>query len=432
MMIQDNDASSINLTARETCRICGSQHLAPLLDLGDQCISGLFATPGGEPPVTQALPLQLVRCDKTSDENACGLVQLRHSVPGSLLYRSYWYRSGINQTMTRNLHEIAGQASAIARPAPDDLLLDIGCNDGTLLDGYGKDFKLVGVDPSDVTRYAVAKGYDVINDFFSADALNGRYPDARAKIITSIAMFYDLEDPGAFVADIGLTLAEGGVWVMELAYLPTMLENNAFDTICHEHLEYYSFSVLERLLRDHGLEPVRIELNEVNGGSIRLFATHLGTIEVGPEDQREMDALREREGELALDRPEGYDAFAEGTQRVKRRVRELIQEINDRGETVHVYGASTKGNTILQFCDLDASLLPYAADRNPDKWGSRTIRTGIPIISEDDSRAMKPDYYLALPWHFLDEFLDREREFLERGGKFIVPLPDVRLVGADG
>jgi NDP-4-keto-2,6-dideoxyhexose 3-C-methyltransferase len=400
-----------------------------VLSLGDQRIAGAFAEPGGDQPVQRAIPLELVRCDMTQDQDACGLIQTRHTVPGSILYHSYWYRSGVNRTMTENLHAIAQAAEAIAGLTPGDLVIDIGCNDGTLLDGYATaGLRHLGFDPSDVTRYAIEKGYEVVRDFYTYEQLRARYPDRKAKVVTSIAMFYDLEDPRAFVADVASALAEDGLWVMELHYLPTMLEMNAFDAIVHEHLEYYSLAVIERLVTEAGLEIVRGETNDVNGGSIRLFIGRAGKRTISADDDRALQRLRIREFELELDAPAPYERFRTGAERVRDELTDLCRRLVADGKTIHVYGASTKGNTILQYAGIDASVIPYAADRNPDKWGSETIATRIPIVSEEDSRAMQPDYYLALPWHFLDEFLEREQAFLDRGGRFIVPLPEVRIL----
>jgi hypothetical protein len=422
-----------SLRTRTTCRICGSRELAPVLDLGEQCIAGAFAEPGGEQPVQRAIPLQLVRCDMTRDQDACGLVQIRHTVPGSILYHSYWYRSGVNRTMTENLYGIARAAQDLASLQAGDLVVDIGCNDGTLLDGYtAEHVRFLGFDPSDVSRYAVEKGYDVVRDFFSAEGLQRRHPDQRAKVITSIAMFYDLEDPRAFVRDVSASLAEDGVWVMELHYLLSMLEANSFDAIVHEHLEYYSLAVLERLFAEAGLQVVRAELNDMNGGSIRLFISHAGRRQPSAEDVTQLQRLRLREFEVGLDSPAPYEGFAERCLAVRDELQALCRSVTSDGKRIHAYGASTKGNTILQFAGLDRSMVEYAADRNPDKWGSETIRTGIPIISEEESRSMRPDYYLVLPWHFLDEFVQREQAYLNDGGKFIVPLPEVRVIAADG
>jgi hypothetical protein len=400
-----------------------------VLSLGDQCIAGAFASPDGGEPVQRPIPLELVRCDMTRDQHACGLIQTRHTVPGTILYSNYWYRSGVNRTMTENLHSIARSAEALVGLQPGDLVLDIGCNDGTLLDGYTVEgLRPVGFDPSDVARYAVEKGYEVIRDFYSYARLKERHPDRKARVITSIAMFYDLEDPNAFVEDVAEALSEDGVWAMELHYLPSMLERNAFDAIVHEHLEYYSLAVIERLISQAGLETIRAEVNDINGGSIRLFFAPAGRIQISDDDRRFLQDLRIREFELALDSPAPYERFRNGAEKIRDDLHELCHRLKREGRTIHVYGASTKGNTILQYAELDSSVIPYAADRNPDKWGSKTIRTDIPIISEEESRAMKPDYYLVLPWHFLEEFLEREDEYLSAGGKFIVPLPEVRII----
>jgi C-methyltransferase C-terminal domain/Methyltransferase domain/Putative zinc binding domain len=407
--------------------------LTPVLSLGDQYIAGAFASPGGEQPVSRRIPLELVRCDMSRNEEGCGLIQLRHTVPGAILYHSYWYRSGVNQTMTRNLHEIASRAEALVELRPGDLVVDIGCNDGTLLDGYGaSDLRRLGFDPSDVARYAEAKGYDVVRDFFSYEGLRTRYADQKARVITSIAMFYDLEYPSQFVADVAGALADDGVWVMELHYLATMLETGQFDAIVHEHLEYYSLAVIERLLAEAGLVVVKAELNDVNGGSVRLFIRRSHRYRAEGEEAAHLQRLRIREFEMALDAATPYEHFATAAETVRDELAAMCRRVVEEGKTIHVYGASTKGNTILQYAGIDSSLVPYAADRNPDKHGSETIGTGIPIISEEQSREMKPDYYLVLPWHFLDEFLERERDFLDRGGRFIVPMPNVRIVPEQG
>jgi hypothetical protein len=303
-------APRTSLITRVTCRVCGCRYLAPVLSLGDHRIAGAFADPKGGEPVRRAIPLELVRCDMTQDQEACGLIQTRHTVPGSILYSSYWYRSGVNRTMTENLHGIARGIESIVTLEPGDLVVDIGCNDGTLFDGYqAEGLRYIGFDPSDIGQYAVEKGYEVVHDFYSAEALRRRRPDQKAKAITSIAMFYDLENPRAAVADVAEALAEGGIWVMELHYLPAMLEANAFDAIVHEHLEYYSLAVLERMVGEAGLEVVSAELNDINGGSVRLFIGHQGAREQTPEQAEALQRLRVNEFELALDSPEPYEAF---------------------------------------------------------------------------------------------------------------------------
>src|SRR5665213_143026 len=417
------------LVTRNYCRICASKALTPVLSLGDQYIAGAFADPKGTPPVQRRIPLDLVRCDPSLDQNACGLVQLKHSVPPNILYRSYWYRSGINQTMRDNLAGIARQAEATVELQPGDLVIDIGCNDGTLLKSYkSPGLRLLGFDPAtNIIEYARAQGIPVVNDFFSAANLRTVYADEKPKVITSIAMFYDLENPHSFVQDIKSILHERGIWILELSYLPTMLEMNSFDTICHEHLEYYGLAPMERLLAEHDLQVIDVNLNDMNGGSFRVVAGHAGKVRPTDEGRARVQDLRLKEFELALDSDAPFAVYRDKIQKIKKDLQAFLKKAKKEGKLVHGYGASTKGNTILQYCDVTPDLVPAVADRNKDKWGSQTIGTNIPIISEEESRKQKPAYYLVLPWHFITEMKKREGEFLKRGGKFVLPMPEVHL-----
>lgn len=418
------------MVTRSTCRICGSKALKPVVSLGDQFISGAFAKPDGAPPMKRRVPLDLVRCDPASDEHACGLVQLRHSVPPKVLYQSYWYRSGVNQTMRDNLAGIARVAEEIAGLKAGDLVVDIGCNDGTLLKSYRTEgIRRLGIDPSNVVEHARAAGLEVVNDFFTAAALRSAVPEQKPKVITSIAMFYDLENPHLFVGDIKDALHEEGIWVLELSYLPLMLEMNSFDTICHEHLEYYSLAPMERLFAEHGLEVIDVTLNDINGGSFRIAVSHAGKVKPSPEAHARMQQLRLKEFDLALDTDAPYKVFRNNIKKIRADLVTFLKKAKAQKKVVHGYGASTKGNTTLQYCGITPGLVSAIADRNPDKWGSSTIGTDIPIISEEESRKRKPDYYLVLPWHFIEEFKKREQDFLGRGGKFVLPMPEVHLVG---
>ena len=426
-------APRTSLTTRTTCRICGCPHLAPVLSLGDQRIAGAFADPGGDQPVERAIPLELVRCDMTRDQEACGLIQTKHTVPGSILYSSYWYRSGVNRTMTENLHGIARGVEAIVPLESGDLVVDIGCNDGTLLDGYqAEGLRYLGFDPSDVARYAIAKGYDVVNDFYSAQALQQRRPDQKAKAITSIAMFYDLEHPRTFVADVAEALAERGIWVIELHYLPMMLEANAFDAIVHEHLEYYSLAVIERLVGEEGLEVVSAELNDMNGGSIRLFIGHAGQHERTPE-QLEALTRAARQGVRAGARLARALRGVPARRRAgpRRAASRCASKLHGEGKKIHVYGASTKGNTILQYAGIDSSLHRGGGRPQPGQ-----VRLG-------DDRHEDPDHQRGgLAGDEARTTTSRcrgtsstssssaSRSSSQRGGQFIVPLPEVRVVGA--
>jgi hypothetical protein len=270
---------------------------------------------------------------------------------------------------------------------------------------------------------------EVVNDFFSATAVRLAASEQKPKVITSIAMFYDLEYPNTFVGDIKAVLHERGLWVLELSYLPTMLEMNSFDTICHEHLEYYSLATLERLLAEHQLEVVDVTLNDMNGGSFRISVGHAGKVTPSPEAQARVQDLRLREFELGLDTDIPYAAFRNNIKKIRKDLLAFLKKAKAQKKRVHGYGASTKGNSILQYCGITADLVTAIADRNERKWGADTIGTHIPIISEAESRKQKPDYYLVLPWHFIEEFKQREREFLARGGQFVLPMPKLRMVG---
>jgi 2-polyprenyl-3-methyl-5-hydroxy-6-metoxy-1,4-benzoquinol methylase len=416
------------LITRQTCRSCGSSALTPVISLGDQILAGNFGFSQELPPVLRKIPLDLVRCDQERDEHACGLVQLRHTVPGDLMYSSYGYRSGINNTMREHLSGLAQELERRVDLSAGDMVIDIGANDGTLLTSYRtQGFTGVGFEPSIVQPESLPSHIKYIKDYFTAAPFTSRFPDKKAKIITSIAMFYDLEDPNAFVADIARLLHRDGLWVLEVAYLPRTLERNSFDTICHEHLEYYSLSSLDSLLRRHGLMVADVGENDINGGTIRVYACHQG----GRFSERAEDArmrvyhMQRCEFDMKIDTAEPYAAFASRVAQIRTELPNLLRNLRAQGKIVYGYGASTKGNVILQYCGIGPDLVRGIADRNPAKWGQVTPGTGIPIISEDEMRAARPDHLLVLPWFFMREFLARETDFVWRGGKFIVPVPAV-------
>lgn len=417
------------MKTRITCRVCDGS-LDPVLSLGELYASD-FPLPGEDDGIKA--PLELVICRR------CKLLQLKHTVPAEELYRNYWYRSGTNKTMRDALADIANKAEALIHLKAGDTVLDIGCNDGTLLDSYktGGIYK-VGFDPAENLATLSRKVADkVIVDFFNAEGFNGA-TDLRGRlpqIVTSIAMFYDLEDPQRFVSDIKSVMDPNGLWVVQMNYLPLMLKQNAFDNICHEHLEYYSLQSFAYLLKLQDMEVVDVELNDVNGGSFRAYIRNQGADEecFGDETYRGLAAervrmLREHEIKIGLDDKETYAEFAMWVSRIKQDVTRFIKEQVQGGKKVYVYGASTKGNTLLQYFGLDASLIGAAAERNPDKWGRVTVGTHIPIISEEEARSAKPDYFLVLPWHFIEEFKQRERDFVRSGGRFILPAPHFTLI----
>ena len=419
----------MHLTHRKTCRACGSSALTPVINLGEQYLQGSFVKPGKAEPPTRRIPTSLVRCDPMRHERACGLLQMEYTVPPEVLYSAYWYRSGTNETMRSHLRGIAERASALAdRPAAR--VLDIGCNDGTLLRAYPPGFVRFGIDPSDVAA-EVGGEITVVQDLFPSAELVERAGNEPFDIVTAIAMFYDLEDPVAFSRAIKAVLAPEGVWIFEMSYMPMMLEMTSYDTICHEHLEYYSLATVEHILRQSGLKVFLAELNSINGGSLRCFATHQENFRFRrPEFQQTIASLRQREFDMALDTDRPYKNFQDRINVHRETLNALLRKLKREGKRIHIYGASTKGNTILQWCGIDHRLVDFAAERNPDKYGALTLGTEIPIISEEESRAMNPDYYLVLPWHFRDEFLQREQAMLRRGTGMIFPLPNVEVVRA--
>jgi SAM-dependent methyltransferase len=331
--------------------------------------------------------------------------------------------------MRDHLKGIASSAmDFVGREKTKVRVLDIGCNDGTLLQNYPKGFIKFGVDPSDIAQ-EISGDITVVQDVFPSAELSKLIHGDRFDIVTSIAMFYDLEDPVSFVRELKAILSEQGIWIFEMSYMPAMLEMNSYDTICHEHLEYYSFAVIENLLKRCDFKVVKVEFNEINGGSIRCYATHMSNFAFkNRDDHRTLRQVRQREFDLALDTDKPYKNFQERINKHREELSSLLKNLKREGKKIHIYGASTKGNTILQWCGIDNTLIECAADRNPEKDGARTIGTDIPIVSEEKSRAMKPDYYLVLPWHFRDEFLEREKAILNDGVGFIFPLPTIEMV----
>lgn len=421
----------MHLVFRKSCRVCGSKALTPVINLGDQYLQGSFLKPGKEIPPMRKIPLSLVRCDPTKDEKACGLLQMEHTVPPEVLYSAYWYRSGTNKTMKDHLQGIVEDAVSILDKSSGSVL-DIGCNDGTLLGYYPKNFNRYGVDPSDVAQEVDKKMATVIQDMFPSNELLNCVQDTKMDIITSIAMFYDLEDPIAFAQGIKHILAPEGIWIFEMSYMPMMLKMTSYDTICHEHLEFYSLAVIENILTQSGMKVFNVTLNDINGGSLRCYATHVTNFKYKNEKNiQNIRVMHQDEFDLELDTDKPYKNFQDRINVHREELITLLKKLKTEGKKIHIYGASTKGNTILQWCGIDNRIIDCAAERNPDKYGASTLGTNIPIVSEAESRASNPDYYLVLPWHFKDEFIEREREILERGTKLIFPLPKIEIVSRE-
>jgi NDP-4-keto-2,6-dideoxyhexose 3-C-methyltransferase len=401
-----------------TCRVCGSRDLVPILSLGDQALTGVFPRRADEPITTG--PLELVKC-----HDGCGLLQLRHSFDlGEMYGQNYGYRSGLNRSMVQHLTAKVDSIRKRIELRPGDLIVDIGSNDGTLLRAYPADLRLVGIDPTGEKFKSYYPAHiTLIPKFFSAGVVSG-----RARVVTSIAMFYDLESPLEFMVQVRDVLADDGIWVFEQSYMPTMLDVNAYDTICHEHLEYYGLRQIKWMTDRAGLKIIDVELNAINGGSFSVTVAKTGA--PYPEATAAIDAIMIAEQEEQLDTPAPYEAFRRRVFAHREELLAFLGRTRAAGKTVLGYGASTKGNVILQFCKLTAADIPCIAEVNSDKFGCITPGTHIPIVSEADAKARKPDYFMVLPWHFEDNIVEREASYLAGGGKLFFPLPALHTVPA--
>lgn len=404
------------------CRLCRSSHLELSLELGEQCLTGVFPRQGQKHP--ERGPLTLLRC------LGCGLVQLRHSYdPAEMYGENYGYRSGLNRSMVEHLRARVESLRKVVTLRPNDIVVDIGSNDGTTLGFYpAHEMQLVGFDPSAAQFRQYYRGdIRVVTEFFSADRFRAeRGPNAKARLVTSIAMFYDLEDPLAFAEGVASILADDGVWHFEQSYLPLMLKTNAYDTVCHEHLEYYAVRQIHWLAERAGLKIIDLSTNDVNGGSFAITVAK-PSAPYPACDTLTNEYLR-NETALGLERAATYAAFRDRVLRHRDELLDMLSRINDRGQVVCGYGASTKGNVILQFCGLDARLIPCIAEVNERKFGCVTPGSNIPIVPEADVRARKPDYLLVLPWHFKSNLVQREADYLKRGGTMLFPLPVIEEI----
>jgi hypothetical protein len=405
----------------KNCRSCNSDNIKIVFDLGNQVSSGAFRSENLNDIMSG--PLTLVKCGD------CDLVQLKHSYPLNEMYNEgYGYRSGATDYMQQHLKKIIEFATKNVVLNKKDTVLDIGCNDGTLLGSYeeGK-YNLVGIDPVAI-KYLDSYHQDtkVVTDFFTKENYFS-VTSEKAKIVSSISMFYDLENPVSFAQEVASVLETDGVWVFEQSYLPAMLRQNSYDTICHEHLEYYSLSALEYILNQAGMTLVDASQNEVNGGSVRLAAVHKNSL-LASKISPEAIWLIEQEKNHDIHSNNSFVIFQENVNRQKIDLINLLKELKRKGKSVIGYGASTKGNVILQHCGITSELLPYIGDITSFKDGTFTPGTKIPIISMDKARSLNPDYFLVLPWAFRNDILLREKETIQNGIKFIFPLPFVEIV----
>lgn len=399
------------------CRACNSTKLKNVLSLGTQYLSD-FTLSNKKP---EKYPLNLILCGN------CSLLQLKHNVPQSSLYTErYGYKSGINNTMRKELKEIVDKTlNKLKIKIEKNVVVDIGANDGTLLSFYPNRVVKVGIEPiKKFAKECKLKADTVISDFFNYRAYVKKMKTKKAHIITAISCFYDMEEPNVFLSDVGKILHKDGILVIQQNYLIGMLNQNAFDNIVHEHLEYYSLLSLENLLRKHNLEVFDVEESGINGGSFRTYISNIGKKKI----TKSVIDMRVKEGKMNLKNKKIYMNFAHRVKNNKNELYKYILKLAKNDKKIFVYGASTRGNTLLQYYGLGNRLIKAAVERNSEKWGKKIASVGIPIISEEQARKKKPDYMLVLPWFFKEEFLKREKDYLRSGGHFIFPLPELEVI----
>lgn len=401
-----------------------------LFSLGDLYVSDFLKD--GELPRGGKIEMKMML-----EENGC--VRLEKSAPLDTMYGKYWYRSGINNTMKKELKSIVDSILSLIKLKENDLWVDIACNDGTLLSYVPKEYIRIGIDPVDDSYKLESEKHSnlIIQDYFTYDSFKKcEFGNLKAKVITTIAMFYDLENPKKFVDDVYKILDDNGLWVLQLSYTPLMLNQLAFDNICHEHMYYYSLFNIKRIFEECGINIVNVELNDINGGSFRIYCmkdvANIDRFSTQPNRDVcnfRINSLLEYEKKLNLDSVETWMKFFQKINELKEKTISFIKEEKLKGKSIWAYGASTKGNTLLQYFGLDNSLIDGIAERSIYKFGLKTVGTNIPIYSEDEMRRHNPDYLLVLPWHFINEFVERESEYLKNGGKFIVPCPKFKIIG---
>lgn len=385
------------------CRVCGNENLVEVLDLGEQTLTGVFPSEKNQ-KITSG-PLKLVKCH---GDNACHLLQLQHSYDLSEMYGdNYGYRSGLNDSMVRHLERKVNEILSRVSLLSGDLVIDIGSNDGTTLGFYPQgDCDLVGIDPTGGKFSAFYKEHvQLIPDFFTADKLREIFGDRKVKVVTSFSMFYDLPDPVKFASDIASVLSEDGIWVLEQSYMPEMMLQDSYDTVCHEHLEYYGLSQIQWIVDKVGLKILDIEFNDINGGSFSVVAA-LKNSKLTAKTEKIGSILKQEEIFKELG---PYQEFAVRVANSKAELRRKLLEIKASGKTVYGMGASTKGNVVLQYCGITTDLLPKIGEVNKDKYGVYTPGSLIEIVSEDEVLEENPDYVLVFPWHFKHFFENSEK-----------------------
>lgn len=401
-----------------SCRICKNEDLVDIINLEEQIITSRFPNYGDYS--TPKTPIVLCLCKE------CSLVQLRHSTNCSELYEhEYGYRSGISNTMREHLKLYKEEIESIVELKQGDYIIDIGSNDSTMLQYYDSNYKRIGVDPTGKQFKKYYGDVDLISNYFTLDNVRNIYGNIKCKVISSISMFYDLPSPIKFARDIYELLDNDGIWTCEQSYLLTMLKKNSIDTICHEHLEYYSLTAIKYIADAVNLKIIDVKFNDCNGGSFRIYFAKKKSLKYN-ENIDLINKILEEENKMGIKNEDLYFDFVKNCNYEVDKLKLLIKSINENKRKIYIYGASTKGNCLLQYADIKSKDIKYAVERNPNKIGKMTS-TGIEIISEETMRENQPEYLLVLPWHFKEEIIKRENDYLERGGNLVFPFPNLEI-----
>tara|TARA_Y100000590_G_scaffold470031_1_gene661493 strand:- start:2137 stop:3438 length:1302 start_codon:yes stop_codon:yes gene_type:complete len=423
-----------NISYLKKCKICENNKLKEVVKLEEQYISATFVKSNKNNRLAKIKThLTLVLCDSSENKNNCGLLQLLEITNPDLLYKQYFYRSATSDTMRADLKDVVKQSMNIARPSKKEVIVDIGSNDCTLLNFYGKEFTLVGFEPAQNIKY-IDKGnnINIFSNYFNAKDYNKKFKK-KAKIITSCAMFYDLEKPKKFVKDIEEILDDDGVWCCQISYVLSMLKFNNFYDICHEHLSYYSIDSFEHLLKDLNLKCFYAETNNVNGGSIRLFVCKKNSKKYNKEEYvNKLLKLKREEEKYDLKNPQTFINFQKNITEIKNKTNVFVDQIIKSDKKVLALGASTKGNVLLQHFGLDKTRIPFISERNPEKVGLRCLGSDIELISEETARSINPKAFVVLPWNFKDEIVKREKKYVEHGGQLMFAMPYPHVVTKKG
>ena len=406
----------------EKCRVCGNEHLVTVLDLGDQYLSGIFPKQIDEDMYKG--PLTLVKCDET--KGGCGHVQLEHTFDLPTMYgQEYGYRSGLNGSMIKHLRGKAEKIMSDVKLDSGDIVIDIAGNDGTFLGFFPHDLQLMSIDPtSEKFSQYFPSNVNYIADFFSSTTFKERFGKQKAKVITSFSMFYDLEDPCEFARQVHECLDPHGIWVLEQSYMPEMLKQNSFDTVCHEHLSYYGMRQLKYIMDKAGFKIVDFEFNDVNGGSISVVVTPSANSE-RKECTTKLTGLIAMELDMGLDTTEPWIEFGKRIVQCREQFWKILNFYKENKGRICALGASTKGNVTLQTWMLTDRDIEVVGDVNPDKDGSFTPGTWIPIADEEDVMDKEFDVHIVLPWHFRDFFVNNPKF---KGKRLLFPLPQPEVV----